>query len=62
MKERQEINIKLQIDYECALEENRRKNRYNMWFKEYKSLANLFRKAVRRSFPPAEEGRELSAS
>ena len=26
LKERQEINIKLQIDYECTLEENRRKN------------------------------------
>ena len=26
LKERQEINIRLQIDYECAMEETRRKN------------------------------------
>ena len=34
MKERQELNIRLQIDYECALEENRRKNIIKMRLKE----------------------------
>ena len=34
LKERQEINIRLQIDYECAIEENRRKNIEKMRLKE----------------------------
>ena len=36
LKERQEINIRLQIDYECAMEENRRKNIEKMKLKEEK--------------------------
>ena len=36
LKERQEINIKLQIDYECAMEEIRRKNIEKMKLKEEK--------------------------
>ena len=36
LKERQEINIRLQIDYECAMEENRRKNIEKMRLKEEK--------------------------
>jgi hypothetical protein len=36
LKERQEINIRLQIDYECAMEENRRKNIEKMKMKEEK--------------------------
>ena len=36
LKERQEINIRLQIDYECAMEENRRKNLEKMRLKEEK--------------------------
>ena len=36
IKERQELNIKLQIDYECALEENRRNNIKKMKLKEEK--------------------------
>ena len=36
MKERQELNIRLQIDYECALEENRRNNIKKMRMKEEK--------------------------
>ena len=36
MRERQEINIKLQIDYECLLEETRRKNIAKMKLKEEK--------------------------
>ena len=36
LKERQETNILLQIDYECALEENRRKNLMKMRDKELK--------------------------
>ncbi len=36
MKERQEINIKLQIDYECTLEENRRNNLRKMRMKAMK--------------------------
>ena len=36
MKERQELNIRLQIDYECALEENRRNNIKKMKMKEEK--------------------------
>ena len=36
MKERQELNIRLQIDYECALEENRRNNIKKMKLKEEK--------------------------
>ena len=36
IKERQELNIKLHIDYECALEENRRNNIKKMKLKEEK--------------------------
>ena len=36
LKERQEINIRLQIDYECAMEEIRRKNIEKMKLKEEK--------------------------
>ena len=36
LKERQEINIRFQIDYECAMEENRRKNIEKMRLKEEK--------------------------
>ena len=36
LKERQEINIKLQIDYECAKEETRRKNILKMKLNEEK--------------------------
>ena len=36
LKERQEINIKLQIDYECTMEETRRKNIVKMRLKEEK--------------------------
>ena len=36
LKERQEINIRLQIDYECAMEENRMKNLEKMRLKEEK--------------------------
>ena len=36
IRERQEINMKLQIDYECGLEETRRKNIRKMKLKEEK--------------------------
>ena len=36
MKERQELSIRFQIDYECAMEENRRKNIERMKLKEEK--------------------------
>ena len=36
LKEKQELNVKLQIDYECMREENRRKNMEKMRIKEEK--------------------------
>ena len=47
MKERQELNIKLQIDYECALEENRRNNIRKMKLKEEKEERKRIEKNMR---------------
>jgi hypothetical protein len=44
LKERQEINIKLIIDYECTLEENRRKNIEKMRAKEKKEEIRKYEK------------------
>ena len=47
MKERQELNIRLQIDYECAKEENRRNNIQKMKLKEEKEERQKMEKNYR---------------